>query len=139
MRVDILAKLKSFFVDPEDPRWSSQMIIDIFDALPGNEKSKQQAILPIVDEVLSSKGSALNDVQFELLKDITIRTRFTNSRVIFTRSDLDWLLQRFTQNPTQQRATLIVMLLESKKIPTPTLSEIKTLLANTRAVPYLDD
>jgi hypothetical protein len=114
--------------DSVAPTWSSGHLDRIFDDLKGDMKSKQQIVLPIIDEILSSGDNELTEYQFNFLRDITVRTFYRESRVVFSKEDLKWLLEKFENRPTPQRATIIILLLEMKILPKEMCERIKRLL-----------
>lgn len=89
MILDPLDRLKNCMEDILAPTWSSYYLDRIFDDLKGNMKSKQQKVLPLIDEILSSENHALTDIQFNFLRAITVRTFYNHSRAIFSKEDLN--------------------------------------------------
>ncbi len=135
MKIDPILRLKNYLRDPVSPAWSSQGLIDMFKDLEGNMREKQQIILPIIDAKLSEVNNEMTDYQFHFLRDITLHAVYSATRVEFSPKDLKWLLDRFDEKPTQQRATLITMLLKLnfKELSKQRKQKIKNLLQGTLA------
>ncbi|MEL6562555.1 MAG: hypothetical protein AAFQ94_30575, partial [Bacteroidota bacterium] len=115
--------------------WSSQGLVDMFDDLDGSMKEKQLLILPMIDEKLSKQDSKLNRFQYHFLRDVTLHAVYPKTRVEFSIDDIQWLLDKFDRQATQQRAALIIMLLKLnfKELDKQKRQKIKDLLVGTLA------
>lgn len=114
MKIDPILRLKDYIKSPLSPTWSSQGLIDLFDGLNGSMLDKQQIVLPIIDEKFSSVDTIMTKYQFHFIRDVTFHAKYTKSKVDFTLEDLKWLLDKFDSHPTQQRATMIFILLDEE-------------------------
>lgn len=130
-----IMRLENYLSDPLSPKWSSQGLIDMFDELDGNMKEKQLLILPIIDSKFIQKDCKMTSFQYHFLKDITLHTVYQKTRVEFTVKDIKWLLEKFDQKQTQQRAALITMLLKLnfEELYKQRKKKIKKLLTGTLA------
>ncbi|WP_459211597.1 hypothetical protein [Aquimarina rhabdastrellae] len=131
MKGTSISRLNTYIEDAACPTWSSQGLIDLFNELDGDMKEKQQKVLPIIDEKFSNEKIEMTNHQFNFLRAITLFTYHQKTRVKFSSSDLNWLLNRFDKQPTQQRASLIAMLLDINKLSEQRKQSIKDLLAGT--------
>ncbi len=131
MKRTSISRLNTYIEDAACPTWSSQGLIDLFNELDGDMKEKQQKVLPIIDEKFSNEKIEMTNHQFNFLRAITLFTYHQKTRVKFSSSDLNWLLNRFDKQPTQQRASLIAMLLDINKLSEQRKQSIKDLLAGT--------
>ena len=127
--------LNSYLQNPLSPTWSSQGIKDLLEELDGSMKEKQLLILPLIDERFSESIHKMTDPQYHFLKEITLHTKYSKTQTKFSVEDLKWLIDKFKERPTQQRAVLILMLLGHELIEiNPSLfQEIKQVLAGTIA------
>lgn len=135
MKLDPIIRLKDCLSDPMNPTWSSQGLIDMFNDLDGNMKEKQQTILPIIDNEFSIQNGEMTNVQYHFLRDITLHTVYPKTRVEFSVKDIKWLLDKFDQKQTQQKATLIIMLLKLnfEELSEQRKQKIKKMLVGTLA------
>lgn len=136
MEIDPLVRLKDYLKSPSSPTWSSQGLKDLFNSLNGTMLDKQQIILPIIDEKLSSVGSIMTEYQFNFIRDVTLHAHYP-TRVNFTKENLKWLLDRFDTNPTQHRAILIYILLEEKYLSLPEKQKIIEVLKGSFAAAFI--
>ncbi|UZR96784.1 hypothetical protein [Chondrinema litorale] len=133
MKIDPILRLKGFLSDPINPAWSSQGLIDMFSDLNGNMKEKQLTILPIIDNEFSLHNCAMSNMQYHFLRAITLHTFYPQTRVTFSTKDMEWLLDKFDQKQTQQRAALIIMTLKFEALSEQRKQWIKQLLKGTLA------
>ncbi|MEM7370768.1 MAG: hypothetical protein AAF587_19295 [Bacteroidota bacterium] len=131
MNIDPISRLNHYLEDPVSPTWSSQGLIDLFADLEGDMKQKQQIVLRLIDEKFSQNDSHITKAQFHFLRDVTLHTYYSKTRVRFSPEEMKWLLQRFATKATQQRAILIYILLDSEDLSEQLKQKIKTLLAGT--------
>lgn len=133
MKIDPILRLKEYLLDPINPTWSSQGLIDMFNDLHGDMREKQQTILPIIDDKYALHDSEMTSAQYHFLREVTLHAVYQKSRVEFAAKDIEWLLKKFEQKPSQQRATLIVMLLKENfnKLSEERKQKIKNILRGT--------
>lgn len=137
MKIDPISRLEDYLKDPASPSWSSQGLIDLFDDLEGTMYDKQQIVLPIVDAAFSSEKTEMTYYQFNFLRDLTLHAMYPKTRVNFTPQDLKWLLDYYAQHPTQQRATMITLLLPAKDLPRQTQQQVADQLRGTFAESFI--
>lgn len=136
MKIDPITRLKDYIKSPSSPTWSSQGLIDMFNNLDGTMLDKQQIVLPIIDEKFSSV-EIMTEYQFNFIRDVTLHAKYTKSRVEFTKEDLKWLLDKFDDHPTQQRAIMIYILLDEQYLSAQEQNKITNLLKGTFAESYI--
>lgn len=137
MKIDPILKLKDYIKSPSSPTWSSQGLIDMFNNLNGTMLDKQQIVLPIIDEKFSSVESIMTEYQFNFIRDITLHAKYSKSKVEFTTEDLKWLLDKFADKPTQQRAIMIYILLDEKYLSEQEKNKIIHVLKGTFAESFI--
>lgn len=134
-KIDPIIRLNDLLVDPVNPTWSSQALIDMFNDLKGGMREKQQVILPIIDGKFAQHDCEMTDAQYHFLRDVTLHAAYQKSRVEFSEKDIKWLLEKFDYKQTQQRATLITMLLKQNfnELSIERKQKVKNLLVGTLA------
>lgn len=132
MTTDPSLLLESMLANPLEPAWSSFMLESMFAGIPGGMKEKMGKVLPQIDLALSQVPHALTDVQYNFLRAVTLHSYYRETRVVFSQSDLDWLLERFESEPTPQRAAMIGMLLLPEDLPGKTQGKMIELLRGTK-------
>lgn len=133
MKTDPILRLKNYLSDPKSPTWSSQGVIDMFKDLDGDMKEKQLTILPIIDDKFADNDCEMTNAQYYFLRVITVHAFYPKTRVKFSVKALEWLLDKFDQKQTQQRAILITLLLNFKELSEQRKLKIKNTLSGTLA------
>lgn len=141
MKLDPIVRLKNYLDNPLSPAWSSQGLIDMFKDLDGSMKEKQQIILPIIDKSFARIDCEMTSTQYHFMRAVTLFAVYSETRVEFSELDLKWLLDKFDDKPTPQRAALITMLLnlKSKAFSKDRKQKIKKRLLGTLAEQNWDE
>ncbi len=135
MKIDPILRLKDYLSDPMNPTWSSQGLIDMFNELNGDMREKQLKILPIIDNKFSQYDGLMTNAQYHFIRAVTLHAVYQKTRVVFTVKDIKWLLEKFDQKQTPQRAALITMLLKMNfdELSEERKQKIKHILVGTLA------
>lgn len=108
--------LSCFFVQPDNPAWSSCLLDRLLEAVMGTPGGTVGDLLDALHEILGEPAIKLTETAKNLIKDLVVKT-FTGNRASYDSIDFTEMIRKTTEGATPAQAYLVLLAVPAHSMP----------------------